>query len=84
MATETAKESKYGRNNIHLSMDGTDLLIRIDTAAMALNADGTPKRAGTPNPTKADPNKIRSVDLIATSGGFKGIGACQVSCNVTS
>ncbi len=92
MAKETVKAlmenghllSKFGRNNFHVEMDGTDLLIRIDTSSIALNADGTPKKAGSPNPTKSDPHKLRVVDLIATSSGFKGVGTCQVSCNVTS
>jgi hypothetical protein len=84
MAKETVEPSKYGRNNFHLKMDGTDIVIRIDASSMALNKDGTPKLAGTPNPTPKDPDKIRSVDLIGTSLGFKGVGDLQVSCNVTS
>lgn len=84
MAKEMVEARKYGRNNLHLSMDGTDIVIRIDTSAMALNVDGTSKLTGTPAPTKKDPNRVRSVDLIATSAGFKGIGSLQVSCNVTS
>ena len=77
-------ERKYGRNNISMVLDGTDIVIRIDTKALAQNADGTDKAAGTPNPTKLDPNKVRMVNLVGTSGGFSGVGSCQVSVNVTS
>lgn len=83
MATEN-RDRKYGRNNISMDMDGTDIVIRIDGRVLALNNDGTSKAAGTPNPTKDNPNKVRGVDLVATSGGFKGIDSFQVSLNVTS
>lgn len=75
---------RYGRNNISMSLDGSDIVIRIDTGAMALNPDGSDKAAGTPNPTKEDPTKKRVVNLIATSGGFATVGECRVSVNVTS
>lgn len=83
MATQ-AVERKYGRNNISVTLDGADIVIRIDSKALALNADGSEKAAGTPNPTKSDPNKKRAVNLVGTSGGFTGCGECQVSVNVTS
>lgn len=83
MATVNS-ERKYGRNNLSMSLEGTDIVIRIDTGALALNADGTEKAVGTPNPTKNDPNKKRMVNLVGTSGGFSGVGLCQVSVNVTS
>ena len=78
-----AQERKYGRNNISMTLEGSDIVIRIDTRVMAQNGDGTDKAAGTPNPTKSDPNKKRAVNLIGTSGGFSGVGPCQVSVNVT-
>lgn len=83
MATH-GSDRKYGRNNISMTLEGTDIVVRIDSKALALNADGTEKAVGTPNPTKADPNKIRAVNLVGTSGGFSGVGECQVSVNVTS
>ena len=83
MATQN-QDRKYGRNNLSMTLDGSDIVIRIDTKALALNADGTEKAAGTPNPTKTDPNKKRAVNLVGTSGGFSGVGPCQVSVNVTS
>lgn len=82
--TTTISERKYGRNNIRMSLEGTDIVIRIDSKEMALNVDGTEKAAGSPNPTKDDPNKKRAVNLIGTSGGFTTVGECRVSVNVTS
>lgn len=79
----STKDRKYGRNNISMVLEGSDIVIRIDTNVMAQNADGSDKTAGSPNPTQSDPNKVRKVDLIGTSGGFSGVGACQVSVNVT-
>lgn len=80
----TGSERKYGRNNILMVLEGTDIVIRIDSTKMALNPDSTPKAAGSPNPTKDDPNKKRVVNLIGTSGGFATVGECRVSVNVTS
>ena len=78
-----AQERKYGRNNISMTLEGSDIVIRIDTRVMAQNVDGSDKAIGTPNPTKADPSNKRMVNLIGTSGGFSGVGPCQVSVNVT-
>ncbi len=82
--TQAQPTRRYGRNNISMTLDGSDIVIRIDTKVLAQNADGTDKAAGTPNPTKTDPNKLRMVNLVGTSGGFSGVGACQVSVNVTN
>lgn len=83
MMQTQAPERKYGRNNISMTLEGTDIVIRIDGTATALNGDGSEKVSGSPNPTKDNPNKVRVVDLVGTSGGFTGMGECQVSVNVT-
>lgn len=75
MAKETANEGgrKYGANNCSVTMEGTDMVIRLDTTVI-LHAAGTENKAG----------KERKRNLIATTGGFAVAGSCQVSLNVTS
>ena len=77
------QEAKYGPKNFSLSMDGDDIVIRLDSKGISHAKDGTACTMGAPNPTKDEPGKTRAVDLVATSGGFKSIGACNVSVNVT-
>lgn len=74
---------KYGKKNLQLALEGSEIILRIDTKGIAHNASGNPCVAGSPNPSKADPGKVRVVDLIATSGGFASVGDCKVSVNVT-
>lgn len=64
---------KYGANNVSITMDGTDIVIRVD-ATVQLHAAGTPNAQG----------KERKRNLVATTSGFSTVGSCQVSLNVTS
>ena len=66
-------KGKFGPNNVQLSMDGSDLLIRVDPSVI-LHAAGTPNKAG----------QERKVNLVATTRGFASMGSVQVSLNVTS
>ncbi len=77
-------DQKYGPKNCSVSMEGDDIVIRVHTKSISHNRNGTPCKAGSPNPTVKDPDKIRAVDLIGTTGGFARIGECGVSLNVTS
>lgn len=74
---------KYGQKNLSMTLDGDDIVIRIDSKGISHGKDGSECLAGSPNPTKDNPSKTRSVDLVSTSSGFKGIGPCSVSVNVT-
>jgi len=79
MADKT-KANKYGPQNYNVIMEGDDLVIRVDTKSMSHNPDGSECLRGTPNAT----GTARKMNLVGTSGGFKGIGSVQVSLNVTS
>lgn len=70
----------FGPNNASFTMEGDDIVIRVNSKGMAVNTDGSPKLVGTPNKDK----QPRKTNLVATSGGFKGVGMCNVSLNVTS
>jgi hypothetical protein len=75
---------KYGRRNCSIMEDGGDIVIRIDTKGMVYSPSGSACLAGTPNPTKDNPDKKRVVNLVGSSGGFDNIGGLKVSVNVTS
>ncbi len=81
MANKTQAENKFGPQNydVALSDDGI-LTIRVDTKGVSHNPDGSECLRGTPNAS----GQARKMNLIGTSGGFKGIGSVQVSLNVTS
>lgn len=64
---------KYGPNNVHVTMEGSDVVIRCD-ASVILAAAGTPNKAG----------KERPRNLVATTRGFIGVGPVQLSLNITS
>ncbi|KKN80397.1 hypothetical protein LCGC14_0329900 [marine sediment metagenome] len=81
MAKEEA--AKYGKKNLSITLENGEIVMRLDSKGISHNASGNPCLAGSPNPTKSDPDKIRIVDLVATSGGFQTVGDCKVSVNVT-
>lgn len=78
------QDQKYGPKNCVVAMEGDDIVIRVNTKGISHNRSGDPCLAGSPNPTKDDPGKLRVVNLVGTSGGFTNIGGCSVSVNVTS
>lgn len=67
------KGPKYGNGNVSITMEGNDIVLRIDSEVI-LHKAGTLNTQG----------KERKRDLVATTAGFATIGSRQVSLNVTS
>jgi hypothetical protein len=78
------QDQKYGVKNCLVALEGDDIVIRVSTKDISHNRSGAPCLAGTPNPTKDDPEKKRAVNLVGSSAGFTPIAGCLVSVNVTS
>ena len=83
--TDGTAQGKYGPQNMMVSMDGDDLILRIDTTQI-IGRKGELK-----DPERMDddeyannPKNTRKRDLIATSNGFMRNGVVSISLNVLS
>lgn len=78
---QSPNSPKYGPGNMSATLEGTDLVIRVDTTHVV-----KPRGETMPDNRKGaaeGATKLRPTNLIASSGGFIGVGAVRVSLNVT-